>query len=210
MSSGVSGLPAHRAVPGTSFAVDCFKKKVPGVSAFFLTHAHSDHYGGLDDRWNGGPVYCSEITARFVIKILGVDPKFVKPLPMGQEVEIEGTKVILVTANHCPGAVQFLFTKQDGRRYIHSGDMRFDPSWQDCPILKKFVGCDGLYLDTTYCSPKYSFPKQEEAIEYVVKTVRAALQMEGAERASDDILSMDTEAGGNPGRRETSQQVRFR
>lgn len=41
-------------------------------------------------------------------------------------------------ANHCPGAVQFLFRLPDGRRYIHSGDMRYTPAWQDSPHLQAF------------------------------------------------------------------------
>lgn len=37
----------HKFIPGTSFAVDLFRRPVPGVTAYFLTHAHSGAAAGL-------------------------------------------------------------------------------------------------------------------------------------------------------------------
>ncbi|PWA99704.1 DNA LIGASE 6 [Artemisia annua] len=37
--------------------------------------------------------------------------------------------------------------------------------------VSEFVGCDGVFLDTTYCDPKYVFPKQSEPVEYIVSVV---------------------------------------
>lgn len=79
-------------------------------------------------------------------------------------------------ANHCPGAVQFLFKVRgsDGRkfeRYIHTGDFRFNDSMKNDPILCQFVGSDAVFLDTTYCNPKFAFPSQEESIDYVASTI---------------------------------------
>ncbi|KAK8270200.1 hypothetical protein V6Z12_D11G180000 [Gossypium hirsutum] len=34
-----------------------------------------------------------------------------------------------------------------------------------------FVGCDAIFLDTTYCDPKCILPSQEESIDYVVSVV---------------------------------------
>lgn len=39
------------------------------------------------------------------------------------------------------------------------------------PILGRFVGADAIFLDTTYCNPKFVFPLQAEAIDYVVNTI---------------------------------------
>lgn len=33
------------------------------------------------------------------------------------------------------------------------------------------MGADAVFLDTTYCNPKFVFPSQEESIEYIVRTV---------------------------------------
>ncbi|KAH8989837.1 hypothetical protein EDB92DRAFT_459483 [Lactarius akahatsu] len=49
----------HKAV-----AVDAFcYGAIPGVTSYFLTHAHSDHYTSLSSTWQAGPIYRSEGTA---------------------------------------------------------------------------------------------------------------------------------------------------
>ena len=67
----------------------------------------------------------------------------------------------------CPaGAVQFLFKLPDGRKYIHCGDMRFGKHLMDNQHLQRFVGADGVYLDTTYCKTKHQFPPQVPSFLY--------------------------------------------
>lgn len=39
------------------------------------------------------------------------------------------------------------------------------------PALTSFVGADAVFLDTTYCNPKFVFPSQEESIDYVASVV---------------------------------------
>lgn len=43
------------------------------------------------------------------------------PLLLPLPTAAAGVEVTLVDANHCPGAVQFLFRLPDGRRYLHTG-----------------------------------------------------------------------------------------
>lgn len=38
---------------------------------------------------------------------------------------------------------------------------------QQCPHLQRFVTCEGVFLDTTYCHPKHVFPTQSVSVEEV-------------------------------------------
>eukprot|EP00803_Ostreobium_quekettii_P008788 evm.model.scf_1474EXC.2 EVM.evm.TU.scf_1474EXC.2 scf_1474EXC:16266-31624(-) len=170
--------PASKVIPGTGFLVDGFRHAGPSVRAYFLSHAHSDHYTGLSETWSQGSIYCSEVTGRLVVHMLGVNPKYIHALPMDIPRNVEGVEVILVDANHCPGAVQFLFRLPDGRRYVHCGDMRYCPEMLMHPHLKRCIGARALFLDTTYCNPKYTFPPQKESIDYVATQIAGLLKAE--------------------------------
>ncbi|KAK7025050.1 DNA cross-link repair protein PSO2/SNM1 [Favolaschia claudopus] len=173
--------PFYKVMQGMPIAVDAFRYGcIPGVTAYFLTHAHSDHYTNLTASWQHGPIYCSEGTANLIIHILSVDRKWVHPLPMDVPTVIPntgGVHVTLIEANHCPGSCLFLF---EGRqtvdagdssykspyigspktfRYLHCGDFRASPQHTLHPAVKgKHI--DQVYLDTTYLDPKYTFPPQ--------------------------------------------------
>ncbi|DBB01067.1 hypothetical protein WJX77_004280 [Trebouxia sp. C0004] len=178
-------IPAEKVIPGINFTVDGFRHCSGDVQAYFLSHAHSDHYTGITDNWNQGIIHCSPVTAKLVVHLLGVKPEYLKPLAVDTEHHIQGVKVILVDANHCPGAVQFLFELPNGEKYIHCGDMRFGQHLLQNPHLKRFQDANAVFLDTTYCNPKYTFPPQEEAVQYVATTVDRLLkeqQQQGLKR----------------------------
>jgi len=159
---------------------------------YFLSHFHSDHYGGIDRNWSFGVIYCSLPTAELVHSQLGVERKYLHPLPVGIPNVLEsGTSgghgrrasravtVTLLEANHCPGAIMFLFEIPASggiKRVLHVGDFRWDRNvmlggGDGIPSpLRDFANLrtrlDELYLDTTYCDPKYAtMPTQAEAIE---------------------------------------------
>ena len=51
---------------------------------------------------------------------LGVERSLMREMNPGDEaVVIEGVEVSVADANHCPGAVQFLFVTSQGDRFIH-------------------------------------------------------------------------------------------
>ncbi|KAI0675859.1 DRMBL-domain-containing protein [Trametes maxima] len=173
--------PFYKVLQGMPIAVDAFRYgTIPNVTAYFLTHAHSDHYTNLSSNWKSGPIYCSHGTANLIIHMLNVDPKWVVPLPMDVPTTVPntgGVQVTLIEANHCPGSCLFLFegkqTVDAGDsaykssyvgsskvfRYLHCGDFRACPQHVLHPAVKgKHI--DHVYLDTTYLDPKYCFPPQ--------------------------------------------------
>jgi DNA cross-link repair 1A protein len=85
-------------------------------------------------------------------------------------------RLILVDANHCPGAVCIIFTFENGKRVLHTGDFRWDNS-----LLERFRTYNNIaknpsnlrnltvYLDTTYCDPSHNFAKQEAVISEILE-----------------------------------------
>ncbi|QGA21046.1 hypothetical protein EYB26_008756 [Talaromyces marneffei] len=175
--------PFYKILPGLFITVDAFRYgAVEGCQAYFLSHFHSDHYGGLTGSWSHGPIYCSRVTGNLVRQQLKVDPKYVVDLEFEKKTEVPNTKGVYVTmlpANHCPGSSLFLFEKimDNGRihRVLHCGDFRACPAHVQHPLLKPDIldaksgqsrqqRLDVCYLDTTYLNPKYSFPPQADVI----------------------------------------------
>ena len=175
--------PFYKIMPGLYICVDAFRYgAVADCNAYFLSHFHSDHYIGLTSSWCHGPIYCSHVTANLVRRQLRVDPKWVVDLEFNRKIEVPNTKgveVTMIPANHCPGSSLFLFEKTLGRgktqRILHCGDFRACPAHVKHPQLRPDIvdqvsgklaqqKLDVCYLDTTYLTPKYAFPNQEEVI----------------------------------------------
>ncbi|ORY34687.1 DNA repair metallo-beta-lactamase-domain-containing protein [Naematelia encephala] len=178
--------PFYKVLTGMPVAVDAFRYgAIPKVTAYLLTHAHSDHYTNLSKSWTHGPIYCSKTTANLIIHMLGVEPKWVHGLPDDVPFEMPntgGVKVTPIEANHCPGSSIFLFegpqTVNAGDsgfkspyvgskrvfRYLHCGDFRACPKMVLHPDIAR-AKIDTCYLDTTYLNPKYCFPPQPQVID---------------------------------------------
>ncbi|KAG7011065.1 DNA ligase 6, partial [Cucurbita argyrosperma subsp. argyrosperma] len=169
-------FPQSKLIPKSRFVVDAFSHAGEFSVSYFLSHFHSDHYAGLSPTWCKGIIFCSDVTARLLLEVLKVPLPFVQSLPLREPVVIDGCEVILIDANHCPGAVQFLFkipsADEKFERYVHTGDFRFCDSMIIDPVLKTFIGSDAVFLDTTYCNPKFIFPSQDESIEYIVNMIQ--------------------------------------
>lgn len=179
--------PFYKIMPGFDICVDAFRYgKVKGQQAYFLSHFHSDHYIGMTSRWQHGPVYASKVSCNLMKQQLGVHPEWVRPLEFEKRTElpeVPGVYVTMIPANHCPGSSIFLFEKITSRnkdgpvwtRILHCGDFRACPAHIHHPLLRPEVmdavsgqikdqKIDICYLDTTYLTPKYSFPSQSDVI----------------------------------------------
>lgn len=62
--------PRYKVVEGTSFAVDAFRYgDIEGVTKYFLTHYHADHFMGLKKSFNK-PLFASTITGNDGLNLL--------------------------------------------------------------------------------------------------------------------------------------------
>ncbi|KAK8509159.1 hypothetical protein V6N13_062213 [Hibiscus sabdariffa] len=168
----LKNIPTWCCIPGTPFRVDAFKYLSGDCSHWFLTHFHMDHYQGLTKSFRHGKIYCSPITARLVNLKLGIPWATLQVLPLNQKINISGTYITCLDANHCPGSIMILFEPPNGKAVLHTGDFRYSeemagmPLWNACPI-------NTLILDTTYCNPQYDFPKQEAVMQFVIEAIQA-------------------------------------
>ena len=106
----------------------------------------------------------------------------------------ENMTVTLIDANHCAGAVMFLFQGYFGC-ILHTGDFRYFDGMLDIPLFTNGIVINTLYLDNTYCDPKCEFPTRAEAKEKILeiihnnpeKDIRFGVDMLGKEDMFCDI-----------------------
>ncbi|KAI3812205.1 hypothetical protein L1987_16912 [Smallanthus sonchifolius] len=173
-----------------------------GSQVYFLTHLHADHTVGLSPRWKKGPVFCSHISARlFHHKFPGFDTSLIRTLEIGQWYSLSlvslstgsqtKVEVMAIDANHCPGAVMYLFRGAFGIT-LYTGDFRWEVTSEIAQMGKNMLlkalkndKIDTLYIDNTYCNPSYSFPSREVAAQQVVNIINSYPE-------HDIIIGIDT------------------
>ncbi|CAG9463033.1 unnamed protein product [Pedinophyceae sp. YPF-701] len=96
-------------VPQTRFMVDGFNFQNPACQHYFLTHCHSDHTTGLTRSFTSGHIFCSPVSARLLVEEQGIAAARIRPMAVGRSYDVDGVRVTPIDANHCPGAVLFLF-----------------------------------------------------------------------------------------------------
>lgn len=82
----------------------------------------------------------------------------------------ESMTVTVLDANHCPGAVMFIFEGYFGKIF-YTGDFRYVPSILDTIDASIFAGVDHLYLDNTFCHPSCQFPPRSEAEAQIMRII---------------------------------------
>ncbi|CAO1309613.1 unnamed protein product [Diamesa serratosioi] len=163
--------PKYKIIDGSKFAVDAFRYgEISHVEDYFLTHYHADHYIGLTKKFCH-TLYLSEITGILVKAFIGVDEKYFKIVKVNEPFYLNKVQITPMDANHCPGALLFLFQFPDGRNVLHTGDFRATDGMSkqlddwNCKL-------DLVYLDTTYLHTKRRFPSQSESIAYALEKVQ--------------------------------------
>ncbi|XP_018970686.1 5' exonuclease Apollo-like [Cyprinus carpio] len=168
-----------KVLPDTPIAVDFWQlRKCHHVRLFFLSHMHADHTSGLSSTWSHRPLYCSPLTAKLLQLKLKVKEKWIRPLEIGEahmlfldDLGKERLTVTLIDANHCPGAVMFLFEGYFGT-ILYTGDFRYTPSMLREQCLRNTTTIDVLYLDNTNCDPTRAVPSRQQATQQIKEIIR--------------------------------------
>ena len=162
-------------------AVDYFAGACLKCHHFFLTHCHTDHIKGIDSvefrrhlaAKSSVKIYASVQTISLVLrrsKLEYLRPHFI-PVSVGATDTLtlpSGDTVIVRTyeANHCPGAVMFLFQNAK-HKTLYTGDFRFHPALLTEDFTRNAAKVDTLYLDTTFYNPHVhqfrTFPSRIES-----------------------------------------------
>ncbi|KAK4103240.1 hypothetical protein N658DRAFT_514742 [Parathielavia hyrcaniae] len=155
--------------------------------ACFLSHIHSDHLAGLESlrsplyRYPCRINYANGILEarvqryrhlKTLLKLIPLDTPTVLELEPGNHLQ-----VTLFDANHCPGAVMFLFEGQ-GKAVLYTGDIRSEPWFvitiaRSPSLIEYSTGLktlDTIYLDTSFIDD-IDFPTKSEGISELLREV---------------------------------------
>ncbi|AEE29793.1 unnamed protein product [Arabidopsis thaliana] len=175
---------------GLPFAVDTFGPYTETKRRkrhHFLTHAHKDHTVGVSpSNIVVFPIYSTSLTISLLLqRFPQLDESYFVRVEIGQSVIVDDPdgefKVTAFDANHCPGAVMFLFEGSFGN-ILHTGDCRLT---LDClhSLPEKYVGRSHgmkpkcslgyIFLDCTFGKSSHSqrFPTKHSAIRQIINCI---------------------------------------
>ncbi|CDP04690.1 unnamed protein product [Coffea canephora] len=167
---------------GLPFSVDTFSPNSKRKRHHFLTHAHKDHCQGILTHASY-PIYSTVLTKALVLQYYPqLDDGVFVGIEVGKTLVIDDPDgdfaVTAFDANHCPGAVMFLFEGRFGN-ILHTGDCRLTPEClQSLP--EKFLGKKGkepmcqldyVFLDCTFGRFSLKMPSRQSAIQQVINCV---------------------------------------
>ncbi|WMV53776.1 hypothetical protein MTR67_047161 [Solanum verrucosum] len=166
---------------GLPFSVDTWSSK-SSTKNHFLTHAHKDHTQGICI-YGSYPIYCSRLTRTLVLQHFPqLDGSFFVGIEVGQCIVIKDPDgdftVTALDANHCPGALMFLYEGKFGN-LLHTGDCRLTiECLQQLPL--KYVGTPGkepkcqidcIFLDCTFGQSPLKMPSRQSAMQQIINCI---------------------------------------
>ncbi|KUJ08807.1 uncharacterized protein LY89DRAFT_764166 [Mollisia scopiformis] len=167
----------------------------------FLSHVHSDHLDGLLS-FKSPFIHCSPATKEILLRLerkkqrsmfaSGITEArekqykhlkdLLKPIPLETPTKIELTpgneiQITLFDANHCVGAVMFLF-EGNGKAVLYTGDIRSEPWFINNLTRNPFMveystglkSLDCIYLDTSN-TKRIDFPTKAEGLKELLQKI---------------------------------------
>ncbi|KZV54469.1 5' exonuclease Apollo [Dorcoceras hygrometricum] len=167
---------------GLPFSVDTWTPSSKRKRHHFLTHAHKDHAQGFSAHATF-PTYSTLFTRTLIRRYYPqVDESIFVGIETGQSLAVGDPDgdftVTAFDANHCPGAVMFLFEGSFGN-ILHTGDCRLTP---ECllNLPEKYLGKKGkkplspldyVFLDCTFGQFPSNMPSRHAAIQQVINCI---------------------------------------
>ena len=146
-------------LPGPDLWLDSRRKRP--VSC--ISHAHADHTAAHDR-----PILTGATLGLLSELLRRSDPC---ALEYGDTHHTPSWSLTLYPAGHCLGSAQVLVqSKASGHRVLYTGDFRVRPSPTAEPLEP--ASCDTLIMESTFGSPEYVFPPQEETLARFFATLR--------------------------------------
>ncbi len=157
------------------------------LKGIIITHAHEDHYGGLNDLWPGlnVPVYASPFTAgmleakRDFEKSRGEIP--VTIFKQGDRINVGPFEIEAVGVNHSIPEPMSLIIRTPAGTVVHTGDWKIDlhPSLGPLTDEARFrqIGDEGvlaLVCDSTNAMRDGVSPSEQEVSESLTKIIASA------------------------------------
>lgn len=167
---------------GLPFSVDTWSPTSKMKRHRFLTHAHKDHCSGITSHCSF-PIYSTLLTKSLMLRYFPqLDDSLFVGIEVGQSITINDPDgsftVTAFDANHCPGAVMFLFEGNFGN-ILHTGDCRLTPEClQNLP--EKYISRNGkepscqldfVFLDCTFGKSLMKIPSKQSAIQQVTNCI---------------------------------------
>ncbi|KAI3451545.1 hypothetical protein Pfo_008210 [Paulownia fortunei] len=167
---------------GLPFSVDTWTSCSKRKRHHFLTHAHKDHAQGIAAHASY-PIYSTLLSKTLLLQHYPqLDESMFVGIEVGQSLVVEdpdGDFIVTVfDANHCPGAVMFLFEGNFGN-ILHTGDCRLTPEClQSLP--DKYIGKKGkeprcpldcIFLDCTFGQFPLKMPSRHVAIRQIINCI---------------------------------------